>query len=260
METNNFSLVKKEILAENKSLSVSLKTVCGKFPVHTHDYFELEFILSGQGENYVNAKTQSLTRGSMMFLTPADCHKLDFNVETKLWNISFDKSLVSEEWLFKLYSLKEYKTFFCEDELKNLIACAELLEKESQSIKYAKPLVEYLLSHVVTDDRESRLDDFNKAVKYINMNFRENLTVNEVAKIAYLSPVYFGQVFKKRLGICFTEYLNDKRIQLAKKLLKNGMNVTETCFESGFNTISNFVKCFKKIVGVSPKTYQKSFL
>lgn len=249
--------IKIERFRNGEKLRVELKKPKREYAIHTHDYFEIEFIVSGGGVNVINNSAYPLKRGSVMFLTPADCHSVSLEHGTKLWNISFDECLLSEEVLQRAYTTKEYKNYFEEEEFVKLEACALLLQKELQTTKQVECLLEYLTLLILPKNARVEDNELSNVVNYININFRENPTISDMAKMAYLSPVYFGHVFKKRFGISYSNYLNKKKVEFAKKLLHSGMNVTEACFESGFNSLSNFLKCFKLETGLSPKEYQK---
>ncbi|WP_159413111.1 helix-turn-helix transcriptional regulator [Ruminiclostridium josui] len=53
------------------------------------------------------------------------------------------------------------------------------------------------------------------------------------------------------------EYILDRRIEEAKRLLSNGENVSEACCKSGFSNYSNFIRSFTKLVGISPGKYMR---
>ena len=65
-------------------------------------------------------------------------------------------------------------------------------------------------------------------------------------------------MFNRYCGTTVTKYIISKRITEAKKLLSNGKSVTETAFASGFNDYANFIRTFKKTVGVPPGKYKSA--
>jgi len=257
MQKVNLRSTRIERLAKNKNVGAQFRVKENSYPIHTHDYFEIEFIVSGEGEHFVNDKSYPLKRGSIMFLTPADCHSIKFYNKVSLWNISFNEQMFSEEFLNRAYSNENYKNFFEEEEFQKLELCATLIKKEIETGGCVKPLLEYVLSLILpkgVDDIEKPL---SKVIDYVKIYFRDSPTVAEAAKVACLSPVYFGNVFKKTYGVSFNTYVSRKKVECAKILLANGMNVTEACFESGFNSLSSFLKVFRKETGFTPKENQK---
>ncbi len=98
--------------------------------------------------------------------------------------------------------------------------------------------------------------NFKKAIDYINRHYNKSLTLSEVAETAGISKYHFSRLFKVQTGLSFTEYVNHRRIQVAKSAMRTkGVNITQTCFAVGFNDLSYFSRVFKKIEGVSPSSF-----
>jgi AraC-like DNA-binding protein len=75
-----------------------------------------------------------------------------------------------------------------------------------------------------------------------------------------MTPSAFCHYFKKYTKKTFTQYVNEVRVGYACKLLmETGMNVSEVCYQSGYNSLSRFNKCFKKIMKRTPLNYRKQF-
>ncbi len=94
--------------------------------------------------------------------------------------------------------------------------------------------------------------------KYITENHTKNLSVEELAAIAQLSPSHFRKIFREIVGMSATKYAIYMRINKAKDLLISGSaNVSEAAFQSGFKDIYYFSAMFKKITGENPSKYLK---
>ena len=93
--------------------------------------------------------------------------------------------------------------------------------------------------------------------EFIESNFQRPISLEEMALKANLSKAAFCRYFKKMTQLTFTEFLNQYRIEQAKRLLKSDKNVTETCFECGFESLSYFNRIFKKVVGQNPIQFKK---
>ena len=97
-----------------------------------------------------------------------------------------------------------------------------------------------------------------KALIYIEKNFMNPLTLDEVAEVNAMSRYHFSRIFKMKTGLPFKDYINSKRIQRAKYLMEyEDMNITEAAFAVGFNDLSYFSKVFHKLEGISPSKYKK---
>jgi AraC-like DNA-binding protein len=92
---------------------------------------------------------------------------------------------------------------------------------------------------------------------FIEMNYQKNIDVNDVAKLSHLTTAAFCRYFKKTTHHTFTDFVNQHRINQAKKLLLQQKTVTEACYDSGFENLSYFNKTFKKITGENPTAFKK---
>lgn len=107
-----------------------------------------------------------------------------------------------------------------------------------------------------TQKDETRL---RSVFEFIDGNYQRKLEVREAAELTFLSEAAFCRYFKKMTRLTFTEFVNHYRIDKAKKLLLQDHNVTETCFECGFESLSYFNRTFKKITGENPLAFKKSY-
>ena len=101
----------------------------------------------------------------------------------------------------------------------------------------------------------------SRAVDYMMINYKEELTLKKVSDAIYISAFYLSHLFRKEMNTTFSDYLCKIRIEKAKGFLKNEKNprVQEIAEKTGFNDPNYFAKSFKKIVGVAPREYKKFF-
>jgi AraC-like DNA-binding protein len=95
--------------------------------------------------------------------------------------------------------------------------------------------------------------------RYVEEHYQEKIDVNEVVSLCSLSMAAFCRYFKRMTAMTFTEYLNQYRVNQAKKLLLKGYNVTEACFESGFINLSYFNKTFNRYAKENPMHFKKRY-
>ena len=87
-----------------------------------------------------------------------------------------------------------------------------------------------------------------------------DLSVSSVAQRLYISPPYFGKLFKEECGTTFSSYLQNYRIQQAQdRLLHTYKLLNEIAFETGFINAAHFSTCFRKKYGMSPIQYRKKY-
>jgi AraC-like DNA-binding protein len=95
-----------------------------------------------------------------------------------------------------------------------------------------------------------------RAKEFIESNFDDEICLDKMAREGNFSKFHFIRVFKNIYGKTPHQYLIDARIEKAKKLLKQQISVTETCFSVGFESVSSFTGLFKKMVGVTPSNFR----
>lgn len=245
-------------IGEGRHLSVHRRPL-STVGLHAHDYFEIEIILQGEGVQLLNSKREFLVRGCLSILTPADFHQIEAgSAPSDSWNISFDETMIPPLYLAALYDQKGAYRILSEEALLKADAVADLLLKEADNERSARPLLEYLLSLLLKPvEEQSPLSPIGRALAYIENHFRENPSLADAAEQACLSAGYFGALFKKTTGETYIQYLNTRKVHCAEMLLKNGMSVADACFASGFGSLSGFLHTFKKIKGVAPEAIKK---
>jgi len=153
------------------------------------------------------------------------------------------KKLMSEK-LKMLSSLQHFKQLIELLSIFQLLATSkEFIDLQSRPIANASLLKEQQRMH--------------KVYHFIETHYQQSIDVNEVAKLTHLTTAAFCRYFKKSTHLTFTDFLNQYKINQAKKLLLHDKNVTEACYESGFENLSYFNKTFKKITGENPSQFKK---
>jgi len=94
---------------------------------------------------------------------------------------------------------------------------------------------------------------------FVESHLTENLSLDEVAKVAGLSPKYFSAFFRRHTGTCFRDWLAEIRVERAQTLLSQKNHaVARVTFMVGFKDIRTFQRAFKKVTGTTPLAYKKS--
>ncbi|MDT2815422.1 PocR ligand-binding domain-containing protein [Vagococcus carniphilus] len=107
-------------------------------------------------------------------------------------------------------------------------------------------------------EKVSNNEEIRKALTYIQKNLSRPITLEEVANHVYLSQYYFSKLFKKEMNINFVTYVNQKRIEEAKKLLVESSLSIETISRNlGFSQPSYFIKTFRSMTSSTPANYRR---
>ena len=99
------------------------------------------------------------------------------------------------------------------------------------------------------------------ALKFIEAHYREEISQVDVAEAVHLNPSYFSTLFKKSVGMGFSDYLTDLRIEHVKeRLVTTSEKINAIAASKGFNDYQYFVKIFKRLTGLRPSQYREKFL
>lgn len=106
---------------------------------------------------------------------------------------------------------------------------------------------------------EAETNKIDRIYQYVMNHFKEKITLEQIAARVNISPKSFCRYFKSRTRKTFSGFLMEVRIGHACKLLnEENMSISEICYESGFNNISNFNRYFKLLTNTTPLHYQKA--
>ncbi len=102
------------------------------------------------------------------------------------------------------------------------------------------------------------LDNVSAATAYINRHFTESISLDDIIRAAGMNKTTFITAFRSIYNMTTWDYVNIKRIEKARTMLKNThLTVLDIALQCGYNSTANFNKIFKKIVGVTPRDYRK---
>lgn len=175
------------------------------------------------------------------------------NEESGVWNYDPNRSVhFANTKSVDMLIEKLFYIFTEEDQQRDLLIDLNVSE-----------LIVYMLQ---TESRKLLMKNYRKhltknglsaAINYINENLTQSISIEKVADIAYMSKSSFYRYFKNEFGMTPIEYVHEKRVELACKLLQRKENsVTDVSYELGYSSLSHFIKLFKNQTGITPKQYQ----
>ncbi len=258
-------------------------------PWHLHPEYELTLIAEGSGKRFVGDHMEFFESGDMILIGPNLPH---FHRNSKIYYEGVEQLRVRA---VVIHFLEDFlgKDFFCRPEM---ISIKQLLTRSKQGLhitgktrtSVASMMEEMLvlegverilqlieLLHVLSKSSElhilssmafdhaytsADMKRINQVYQFMIDNYREKVSLEEVASQINMSPSAFCRFFKKRTGKTFSSFLNELRIGYACKLLmEKDFTVSQICYESGFNNFSYFSRQFKSITKLSPLKYKKQF-
>ena len=136
------------------------------------------------------------------------------------------------------------------EQLLLLINIFQLLAKSKEyTLLQTRPIT----SHAVIKEQKR----MHQIYKYIEAHFQDPTQISQISAKVNLSDAAFCRYFKKSTKLTYTNFVNQYRINHAKKLLMQSANVTEACYDAGFESLSYFNKIFKKNTGENPSSFRK---
>jgi AraC-like DNA-binding protein/quercetin dioxygenase-like cupin family protein len=256
---------------KNDDLFVFLNHLNAKFdfPVHFHPEYELNLVIDSTGKRIIGDSILEYDSPDLVFVGPNTPHAWTGNNNHNnphVITIQFDGNVLSEKMLSKNYALP----------LKNL------LEKAKRGILFNQKTVNNVQKRIEKLSEIQGFDAFisllsilydlsisrnqsllasqgyvgqfdlnqsqriSKVVNYIQENLLNDIRIKQVADLVNMSETAFSHFFKKRTQRSFSDYLTDMRVSYAARLiLETDRNISEVCFMSGFNNLSNFNRTFK---------------
>ncbi|MEM7347409.1 MAG: AraC family transcriptional regulator, partial [Chloroflexota bacterium] len=137
-----------------------------------------------------------------------------------------------------------------------LTDASDPLEQESRFIETLAYLIKrYADICSIEQTIGNERDAVQKARGYIEENFAAQISLNDLAQHAALSPYHFLRVFQAEVGMPPHAYLQDVRIRRAQGLIALGEALTDVAFDVGFSSQSHLTRRFKQIVGITPGQY-----
>lgn len=256
------------------------------FQHHSHICFEITVVDSGSGIYTTNSGDLPMQKGDIFIFSSNEYHCItevgseglgltNIHFEPRyLWGAptdSFSEANInlcfyhSKNFSNRIEAAKGENIIMLVNQIKN-----ELKNKPTEYQLQIKSLINLLLIGLVREFSYSdkttwlnstRFKNIQHILNYIDQHFTEKLSLNELSKLAGMSPNYFSSFFKKTSGIPLWDYINQKRIDLSVQILRerdSGKNILEIATLCGFNNTAHFNKTFKKVTGMTPTEYRKN--
>ena len=251
---------------------------------HEHSFFELVYIVSGNGLQCINNNVFDYHDGHLFLITPQDCHSFDIKETTKFFFIKFNSIYVKSNML---HSDNIQRLEFILDNANHKPGC--ILRNQSDK-NLVKPLIEAILREHINKDlynRELIIQLVNTLIivvarniakllpervnsrsetrtldilQYIQSNiyYPEKLRAKIVADHFGISEFYLGRYFKKHTNETMRQYTINYRLKLIEaRLLFSDLRINEIAFELGFTDESHMNKLFRKYRNISPSEFRQ---
>lgn len=254
---------------------------------HAHSEFQLFVVLEGSGTRFIGDSIKSFRPGELIFTGPHLPHlwRSDdayFEKKNSLTTdgivIYFNEHFLGEHLmekeelavLTKLFAKSMRGLEFYGETRDKVIPLMEALTMQHgiQSVVSLLQILDLLagtkqyhyISSVAYEDifNEDETDRINIVYEFVMKNFKQKILLEEVADLLYMTPTSFSRYFTMKNNKPFSKFISEIRIKHACKLIaETDLTMEHICYECGFNTLSNFNKQFKDVVGQQPTHYKK---
>lgn len=260
------------------------------YPLHKHDEFELNFVEHASGvRRIVGDSVEEIGEYDLVLVGSGGlehvweqgrCESQDIREIT----IQFSPSLLDGEMLSKnqfasirkMLDNAQYGIAFPMETIMKVYRILDKLALETsederfmQFLKFLYILYELSVSkdaRVLASSSFARHGDHGESMRvqkvkqYIDEHYAEPLTLSQMADLVGMSPVSFSRFFRQRTGRTLSDYIVEIRLGYAARMLVDTeKNVSEICYECGFNNLSNFNRTFKAKRNYTPREFRAMF-
>ena len=256
---------------------------------HFHPHYQLFTVIKGTGTRFIGDDIRHFEEGDTVFLGPNMPHlwRSDRNyfekeslLKTEGIVVYFKEDFLGNDF-FEKPEMFDIKSFLKNSErgldLKGTLG-AEMVSDLNELLGLTgfegiSKLLNILHKLSVTNDYQyisssnytnthkiSETERMRIVHEYVLKHFKENINLSTVASLSNMTEAAFCRYFKSRTNKTFSDFVKEIRIGNACKILQDeNKSISQTCYESGYNTVSNFNNQFKSLKGVSPLQYQKLY-
>ena len=242
---------------------------------HYHDFCKLVLLVSGHGEYTVEDRHYNLRAGDILLIGNGQIHRPEFaeglEYERIILYISPDflnKQSTEDCKLETLFDgMYSHVLRLEERRYQKVFDLAEQLERELKKDSFGKSILgnSLLLQLLVRIGRYRDKGQLNqvehqsisdKRIKqlllFIENRLSEELSIESLSEQCYISRYHLMRLFKKETGQSLYDYLTERRLFFARKLIQQGISATESCFQAGFGSYSSFTRAYRKRFGTTP--------
>jgi len=229
------------------------------------EIFVFEYVIKGTGTIVYEGRKYTASEGDAYILHKGSNHMYfsdSQNPWVKIW-INASGSLI--EKLIDAYELKDIvviKGCNIHYLFNDFISIARSNRSIDEVMKLGAIKIHEIIAeiHEHITGRVARNTDAAKIKEYIDKRVNSTITVKELSDLIFRSPAQTIRIFKKEYGLTPYAYLLESKVRMAKLLLRNtSMSIKQISYELSFTDEHYFSNIFKKITGVSPRQYRKSF-
>lgn len=286
-QQNDF-ISENNILIENKDIFGMIHLPYILSDMHTHDYFEMNYVYAGSYTQIFENEVHTFHEGDFIIIAPDSPHVVHVNDESLVlclnirkstfdktfWQLLYDNNMLSDFFTHALYDSKQtnYMSFHISNKDFYQTLFQKIFDESHMNDDYANTMASsymniffvYLLRefgntiHLFNESKSNAHRDFPLMMKYIRYNYATvNLTI--LSHMFHYSEVYISKLFKKHLDQSFSEVLMKLRMEHARHMLENtSYSIQDIAEKVGYDSTDYFTRLFKKTYHILPSQYRKN--
>lgn len=250
--------------------------------MHSHEYIELAYVLEGDGVTTINGKTEPFKKGDFYIIDYNSSHSYDSEIMNfKIINCLFSPKIIDSSFSEYMSFNDAMASYFFKISGKHLnyTPADRLFHDETGEIKtlfenifneyrneepgtmallryYIRTVIIKLARIIGSSNMVS--DAVKQTIDVIEKRCNENISFGDIAKELHYSLPYLSAKFKKEIGMTFTQFLKNIRMEKAASLLTDtNIPIKEIAEQSGYTDLNTFYSVFKQVMKVTPKEYRK---
>ena len=262
---------------DDSSIRIWYSDIPWRYETHDHSAVEILLTLEGMVTYTIEDKIYQVRKGEILIVPPDTLHSLTMGEGSSRYLFLFESDAIMTMRDIKSMAMYFHKPFHLRDGSDAHVRIRELLLRAREAyekrdmmwntmcysciLRVYATLGQRYLSGIKprTGEAVRNMDSevINAVMTYINNHYREELSLEDVAKFAGFSRYYFSRSFKRQTGYSFKDYLCQKRLQVAMDLLiRTNRSMRDVAVESGFGSVATFNRVFREKKGCTPTQYR----
>ncbi|MDF2540558.1 MAG: transcriptional regulator, AraC family [Herbinix sp.] len=248
------------------------------FPPHFHEQVEILYVIEGEIEITINGETELLKERESVIIFPHKIHEFLTPIHAKIHLMIFPTPLLGDFYSFfhefhpnNPYIISKATAKLVTQNIEALFQYINTLNVDQDPWRYdytfqnnkelwlAKGYMQLILWHMfdtmelIRNKNSIEDDSVLKCIQYVTDHYQNPIQLADISNYVGISRVQVSRIFARKIGYSFPDYLNTLRLNHALRLLQTtDMSILDICNESGFEAISTFYYCFKKVYHKSP--------
>lgn len=220
-------------------------------PSNTYPFYDLTFVISGNMTYLCNGEKYILGKNDAIFFTPDDVRER-IRGNSPVHFVSFNFTLNEGHSI----TFEPYMKNCITTDIKKLVSVfspSHLTQHYHAKEKVANILNYILLELSDTKTSDAKNEHVTRIIRYIDEHITEDISLKVISEQMSLSKEYVSSIFKKHMNITLTDYINKRKIHLAKDLIsQNNMELNDVAEYVGYKNYSYFSRLFRKYYDITP--------